>query len=91
MTLKFFYYFLESKQNWPENQRLASWVNVQRQFRKLGKLAADREEKLDREGFDWEPLEISIVSVPADPNVGVGRSLETGSPSGATLNEQKNL
>ncbi|ATI41940.1 phage major capsid protein [Pacificitalea manganoxidans] len=39
---------------------------------------------------DWEPLEISIVSVPADPNVGVGRSLETGSPSGATLNEQGN-
>lgn len=26
----------------------------------------------------WEPLEISIVSVPADANVGVGRSVETG-------------
>ncbi|WP_216366603.1 phage major capsid protein [Aeromonas media] len=25
---------------------------------------------------DWEPYEISIVSVPADPSVGVGRSLE---------------
>lgn len=25
----------------------------------------------------WEPLEISIVSVPADPGVGVGRSMET--------------
>lgn len=25
---------------------------------------------------DWEPLEISIVSVPADPTVGVGRSTE---------------
>lgn len=25
---------------------------------------------------DWEPLEISIVSVPADPSVGVGRSVE---------------
>lgn len=25
---------------------------------------------------DWEPLEISIVSVPADPTVGVGRSVE---------------
>lgn len=25
---------------------------------------------------DWEPLEISIVSVPADPTVGVGRSSE---------------
>lgn len=26
---------------------------------------------------DWEPFEISIVSVPADPTVGVGRSQET--------------
>ena len=26
---------------------------------------------------DWEPFEISLVSVPADPSVGVGRSLET--------------
>lgn len=26
--------------------------------------------------IDWEPLEISIVSVPADPTVGVGRSAE---------------
>lgn len=25
---------------------------------------------------DWEPLEISIVSIPADPTVGVGRSAE---------------
>lgn len=25
---------------------------------------------------DWEPLEVSIVSVPADPTVGIGRSLE---------------
>jgi len=25
----------------------------------------------------WEPFEISIVSVPADPTVGVGRELET--------------
>jgi len=25
---------------------------------------------------DWEPLEISIVSVPADPSVGIGRSAE---------------
>lgn len=25
---------------------------------------------------DWEPLEISIVSIPADPSVGVGREIE---------------
>lgn len=32
---------------------------------------------------DWEPLEVSLVSVPADPTVGVGRSLEepTSPPS----------
>jgi HK97 family phage major capsid protein/HK97 family phage prohead protease len=27
---------------------------------------------------DWEPFEVSLVSVPADPTVGVGRSLESG-------------
>ena len=27
----------------------------------------------------WEPFEVSIVSVPADPTVGVGRDLEDGS------------
>ncbi|MFE8348665.1 MAG: phage major capsid protein, partial [Xylella fastidiosa subsp. multiplex] len=25
---------------------------------------------------DWEPIEISIVSIPADPSVGIGRALE---------------
>jgi HK97 family phage major capsid protein len=29
---------------------------------------------------DWEPLELSIVSVPADPGVGIGRSME-GNPT----------
>lgn len=32
----------------------------------------------------WEPFEISIVSVPADPTVGVGRDLEDA-PTGRTL------
>ncbi len=27
---------------------------------------------------DWEPFEVSLVSVPADPTVGVGRSLDSG-------------
>ncbi len=26
---------------------------------------------------DWEPFELSFVTVPADPSVGVGRSLDT--------------
>lgn len=30
--------------------------------------------------IDWEPLEVSIVSVPADISVGLGRSLEYGEP-----------
>lgn len=34
----------------------------------------------DRQGnvrvIDWEPLEISLVAIPADPTVGIGRSLE---------------
>ncbi len=42
----------------------------------------DMKETGKREGIpmmrvtDWEPYEISIVSVPADPSVGVGRSIE---------------
>ncbi|MCI7097816.1 MAG: HK97 family phage prohead protease [Lachnospiraceae bacterium] len=35
----------------------------------------------------WTPFEISIVSVPADPTVGVGRTMETGNPS--NLQDQK--
>ena len=27
---------------------------------------------------DWEPFEVSLVSVPADPTVGIGRSLDAG-------------
>lgn len=33
----------------------------------------------------WTPLEISIVSVPADPTVGVERTLETGIPENVDL------
>jgi HK97 family phage major capsid protein/HK97 family phage prohead protease len=31
---------------------------------------------------DWEPFEVSLVSVPADPTVGVGRSLESALDAG---------
>lgn len=34
---------------------------------------------------DWEPYEFSIVSVPADATVGVGRSLENGNREGRSL------
>lgn len=36
------------------------------------------EENIDEETYtarDWEPFEVSVVTVPADPSVGVGRSL----------------
>lgn len=38
---------------------------------------------------DWEPLEISLVTVPADPTVGVGRSLNPPVDSGKTFGEVK--
>ena len=28
--------------------------------------------------YSWQPLEISLVAVPADPSVGVGRSVDSG-------------
>ena len=31
---------------------------------------------------DWEPFEVSLVSVPADPTVGIGRSLESALDAG---------
>lgn len=40
---------------------------------------------------DWEPLEISIVSVPADPTVGVGRSAEEIHTSIDTQEETKSM
>ncbi len=44
---------------------------------RVHKMTLDREEG-DREVFrvnDWEPLEASLVSIPVDPTVGVGRSV----------------
>lgn len=40
---------------------------------------------------DWEPLEISIVSVPADPTVGVGRSAEEIHTSIDTQEDTKSM
>lgn len=37
---------------------------------------------------DWEPLEISIVSIPADNSVGVGRSHEENKPSAQKENRK---
>ena len=37
---------------------------------------------------DWEPYEISLVTVPADPTVGVGRSLDASDPRAAAQAHQ---
>lgn len=42
------------------------------------------ESKDDQDTFrvtDWEPFEVSLVSIPADPTVGVGRSLDSAAES----------
>jgi HK97 family phage major capsid protein/HK97 family phage prohead protease len=38
---------------------------------------------------DWEPLEVSIVSVPADYSVGVGRSMDIGEEKGMDKEEKE--
>jgi HK97 family phage major capsid protein/HK97 family phage prohead protease len=61
------------------------WQDVQDGIRKLVSVgyAVNKVEIEERKGMadlvrvtDWEPYEISLVSVPADPTVGIGRSKE---------------
>jgi hypothetical protein len=40
---------------WPEHPHLAAWLRSQRQFRRQGRLSADRIRRLDHFGFEWEP------------------------------------
>ena len=40
---------------WPEDPYLAAWVRGQRQLRREGRLSADRIQRLDHLGFEWEP------------------------------------
>ena len=40
---------------WPEDPQLSHWVERQRQLRRQGHLAADRIERLDALGYDWDP------------------------------------
>lgn len=39
----------------------------------------------------WEPMEISIVSVPADPSVGIGRGEKTGDNNTVTIERQNSM
>lgn len=43
------------------------------------------------EVVDWEPYEVSIVSVPADPSVGVGRSHEPAEQSAPKSNPEEKI
>lgn len=43
------------------------------------KVARESESKIYR-ATSWQPLEVSVVSIPADPSVGVGRSAEISQP-----------
>ena len=46
-------------QNWPENRKLAKWVQTQRVRRQRNKMSAERIAMLDRAGFEWEVLSMS--------------------------------
>ena len=57
-------------------------VSVGYEIHKLTLVESTEEEDVYR-ATDWEPFEISIVNVPADPNVGVGRAKDEPSPAAA--------
>jgi len=40
-------------QLWAENQRLATWVSTQRDFRRRGRLTEERARLLEKIGFEW--------------------------------------
>ncbi|MDC0613604.1 Helicase associated domain protein [Akkermansiaceae bacterium] len=40
---------------WSNNKKLANWVGNQRQFKRKGILDADKEQRLEKIGFIWEP------------------------------------
>ncbi|GEB79789.1 hypothetical protein DDE01_12040 [Desulfovibrio desulfuricans] len=52
------------------------WVSVGYQIHKMLQEESDPDNPTYRV-TDWEPFEVSIVAVPADPTVGVGRNTET--------------
>ena len=57
-------------------------VSVGYEIHRLTLVEQTEEEDVYR-ATDWEPFEISIVNVPADPNVGVGRAKDEPSPAPA--------
>lgn len=58
-------------------------------YRCIKELSSEVRDGVESVRFAWQPYEISIVSVPADASVGVGRSEQTISPKGkTTMSEQ---
>lgn len=58
-------------------------VNVSFMYRVFKWLEDTETETLT--AIDWEPYEVSLVTVPADPSVGVGRSADTASENGVQI------
>lgn len=57
----------------------------------VGYMIHDGEEDEDERTFratDWEPFEISLVSIPADATVGIGRSADTRGKTMSTIEKQ---
>jgi HK97 family phage major capsid protein/HK97 family phage prohead protease len=52
----------------------------------ITKMAKDTDGKTYR-AVSWRPVEVSIVSIPADPSVGIGRALDTEATSEAVVEE----
>ena len=42
--------------SYPDNLRLANWVNKQRAHKRKGKLSSDKVERLDSLGFSWDTI-----------------------------------
>lgn len=63
---------------------IRSLVSVSYEYgEKVVRLTADGKGETETWRIEqWTPLEISTVAIPADPNVGVGRSKETEEPAG---------
>jgi len=49
--------------NYSENPHLASWVSMQRNRRKRGKLLAEREKMLDEIGFNWTTADLHKIKL----------------------------
>jgi HK97 family phage major capsid protein/HK97 family phage prohead protease len=52
---------------------------------RIDKMARDESDPTVYRAVSWRPMEVSIVSLPADPTVGVGRSIEATEPENQSV------